>query len=134
MNTWQKLGYLGLTPFALCLYVSLFTTFNTEGKQGFIAYSAIILSFMAGSLWQLNQSDKQSFQQVISNVFALVAFSSLFLNQYLALAILATSYLALFMYEKHDVRVQHNQKKYMVMRFRLTLTVIVMHVIAYISW
>lgn len=134
MNTWQKLGYLGLTPFALCLCASLFTTFNAEGKQGFIAYSAIILSFMSGSLWRFSQTDKQSSQQIISNVFALIAFSSLLLNQYLALTILATSYLALFIYEKREVRVQHYEKNYMVMRFRLTFTVILMHVIAYISW
>ncbi len=51
--TMLRLGYLGLVPFlfSLLLIVSDTTLFNLSGQQFFIAYSAVILSFLSGVLW-----------------------------------------------------------------------------------
>ncbi len=52
-TTMLQLGYLGLLPFmfSLLLIVTERTLFNLSGEQFFIAYSAVILSFLSGVLW-----------------------------------------------------------------------------------
>ena len=139
MKTWKTLGYMGLIPFVLCLYLSGHEMFwGIDPKQAFIAYSAVILSFIAGTLWQVNgpqQSYKQkSKQQIISNFFSLIAFVSLLINPYVALAILTTSYLLHFLYEVRLVLQDELNPEYITMRFRLTLTVILLHITAFIVW
>ncbi len=130
---WKRLGYLGLIPFIFCLDISTSDAWMNEGKQAFIAYSAIILSFMAGSLWQIDQH-RLSHQQVISNIFCLIAFSALLVDQYLALIILALCYLCLFIYEVKFVRLHSADSEYIAMRFRLTIIVVLLHVGALILW
>ena len=52
-TTMLQLGYLGLLPFlfSLVLISTERTLFNLSGQQFFIAYSAVILSFLSGVLW-----------------------------------------------------------------------------------
>lgn len=130
---------MGLIPFVLCLYLSDYNVFwGIDPKQAFIAYSAVILSFIAGTLWQVNgpqrNDNKNNKQQVISNMFSLIAFVSLLINPYAALAILATSYLLHFLYEMRFVLQDELNPQYITMRFRLTLTVVLLHITACIVW
>ncbi|NMT18328.1 DUF3429 domain-containing protein, partial [Vibrio parahaemolyticus] len=52
-STMLQLGYLGLVPFvfSLGLIFTDISLFNLSGQQFFIAYSAVILSFLSGILW-----------------------------------------------------------------------------------
>lgn len=77
--TMLRLGYLGLAPFlfSLLLIVSDTTLFNLSGQQFFIAYSAVILSFLSGVLWG-NGIDHYYHRLsrnilVLSNLFVLLA-------------------------------------------------------------
>jgi hypothetical protein len=138
MKTWQLLGYLGLLPFIACLYLSpasITPTINTE--QAFIAYSAIIISFIAGSLWRKDDSNIHVKEQVISNIFSLTAFATLLIERDIALIILSFSFLFLFMYEKKlSVHYEENNRStaYMTMRLRLTIVVILLHISGYFLW
>ena len=51
--TWRSLGYLGLTPFVFTLILTTagVTLPALSPPELFIAYSACILSFLAGTLW-----------------------------------------------------------------------------------
>ena len=101
MKGWKILGYLGLLPFIVSLYLSTEIVFlGISTKQIFIAYSAVILSFIAGSIWRRNSQIYFDKQNVISNFFSLVAFASLLLDHKLALIILAAGFMLLFLYEK----------------------------------
>ncbi|MFT6895848.1 MAG: hypothetical protein ACJA13_000245 [Paraglaciecola sp.] len=138
MKTWQILGYLGLLPFMACLYLGTQTTvLGIDAKQAFIAYSAVILSFIAGSLWNAQHQPHHTRQHVISNVFSLIAFISILVGGAFAIAILAVSYLLLFAYENKLVKQckPGNLKgDYITMRFWLTLSVALLHIGALILW
>jgi uncharacterized membrane protein HdeD (DUF308 family) len=133
MKSWQLLGYLGLLPFIACLYLSIESVnWCTTGKQAFIAYSAIIVSFIAGSVWR-----KDIKQQIISNIFSLIAFITLLIEPKMALIILAFSFSFLFIYEKKLTKFKtedNRSNEYMRMRFWLTSIVVLFHIIAYILW
>lgn len=158
MKTWHWLGYLGITPFVAFLWLTAFPLENSpvNPQQGFIFYSAIILSFIAGTLWQkdnknLNASQKsqnQAFEeldnrrsvwsskQIISNVFCLFAFVCLFLPLFYGLLILPLGYLALLLAEYmlyHD-NDQTFTKSYFKMRITLTVLVSALHCIALLTW
>jgi len=142
MKTWQWLGYLGLFPFLACLWLFEMSfdgsannlLFNPQ--QGFVFYSAIILSFLAGVLWRKEPGGEHSKAQIISNIFCLYAYLCLFLPSFYALIFLPFGYLSLFLAEyllynnKQDVFTN----PYFIMRFRLTLLVSLLHGIAVISW
>ncbi|MDG1751578.1 MAG: DUF3429 domain-containing protein [Thalassotalea sp.] len=128
MKTWQSLGYLGLFPFFISLVLGLFIEdWQYNAQQAFIFYSAIILSFISGTLWQAPEGLNRQKQQIVSNVFCLLAFSSLMLAHSIALVILTFGYLFIFFYEK-SVRIYiPKTKEYIKMRFRLTLIVVLLH-------
>ncbi|MCG6202054.1 DUF3429 domain-containing protein [Psychromonas antarctica] len=138
MKMWQTLAYMGLIPFIVSFYLSIQNMdWSIDTKQLFIAYSAIILSFVAGSLWQASEQKKHHNKQVISNIFSLFAFLALLVNYHLALIILAINYLLLFLYESKLVKLNkqcHIHPAYMRMRFQVTLIVILLHSAAYLLW
>jgi hypothetical protein len=135
MKTWQTLGYIGLIPFIACLYLSNQEIYwQDNARLAFIAYSAVILSFIAGTLWRVNERKNNKYQQIISNAFSLIAFASLLIYQHIALAILATSYLLLFLYEKSIAAQSTLTANYITMRFRLTMTVVLLHIAASFLW
>lgn len=111
----QKLGYAGLIPFVLMAAAVWFLPENNALtiSQHFIAYSAIILSFISCLLWsaalfsQTGETTNQQKKQwlVISISFSLIAWLSLMLPQDLAIWVLMAGYYALLRYEKsalHD--------------------------------
>jgi hypothetical protein len=135
MKTWRLLGYAGLLPFVVFLSLSTQTTlWLPDTKYAFIAYSAIILSFIAGSLWRVGESKSQRNHQIISNIFSLLAFSALLIDSIIALTLLALGYLFIFVYEARLVKLNTPDDEYITMRTRLTASVIVMHLIAFYLW
>ncbi|MFT5807726.1 MAG: chromate transport protein ChrA [Moritella dasanensis] len=138
MKISQTLGYMGLMPFIISLYLSINdTAWQLDAKQVFIAYSAIILSFVAGTLWQTSDETKHDRRKIVSNIFSLFAFLTFLVNQHLALAILAANYILLFLYESKLVTLnQENDRNpaYLTMRFRLTCIVVLLHGSAYYLW
>jgi hypothetical protein len=76
MKTWQWLGYLGLLPFLACLWSATFASNSLldNPQQAFIFYSAIILSFLSGSLWRKDTSALNVKSQMWSNIFCIYAY------------------------------------------------------------
>ena len=138
MKSWQLLGYLGLLPFITSLYLSVESvSWVITAKQAFVAYSAIIVSFIAGSIWRKDYKHTHTKQQIISNSFSLLAFISLLTYPNIALIILSFSFLFLYVYERDLAKCitdENRTSEYMAMRFWLTLIVISMHITAYILW
>ena len=134
MQMQQTLGYLGLAPFLLALVCEKFSIalFNIAAEQVFIFYSAIILSFIAGTLWR-KHNDKLSIKlQLCSNIFSLLAFFALLFPNYLALVILAVIYPAILCFEYYLDPAKNEHKSYLRMRLNLTTLVVIMHIIAII--
>lgn len=130
---WKKLGYLGLFPFFGCLLLTLEDFgLSYDFKSLFMTYSAIILSFMAGTIWQKSTEVDAQRDQLFSNVFCLIAFGALLLAQAQTLAVLGLTYLFLWIYEKR--RFNDLPKEYLAMRANLTAIVVSLHFIALILW
>lgn len=135
MNVWKILGYLGLLPFIASLYLSTETViFGISTKQAFIAYSAVILSFIAGTIWRRESKNYHDKQNIICNIFSLLAFVALLLDHKIALIILAVSFMLIFLYEKFLVNQAKLHTEYLCMRFWLTVIVVLLHITAYILW
>jgi hypothetical protein len=138
MKSWQLLGYFGLLPFIACLYLSIASInsiINTE--QAFIAYSAIIVSFIAGSFWRKDDNNTQVKEQIFSNVISLIAFATLLVDRDIALIVLSFCFLLLFLYEKKlsiFYEESNRSTQYMTMRLWLTIIVILLHIAGYILW
>jgi chromate transport protein ChrA len=101
ITTKQLLGYLGLIPFVIALSFQnlIIELFQQTPKQVFIFYSAVILSFIAGTLWRKKNDQLSIKRQYLSNLFSLMAFLALLIAQNLALILLAVSYLAILFCE-----------------------------------
>jgi hypothetical protein len=138
MKTTKILGFMGFIPFLISFYLSIQSViWQLESKQIFIAYSAIILSFIAGTIWEKSGQKTHDKQRIISNVFCLSAFIALLVNQYFALVILGISYPLLFLYETRLDNLNKQSgiiKGYLTMRLQLTVGVILLHIIAFIMW
>lgn len=136
MQTKQYLGYLGLSPFLLTFAFSAYTEelFNISAVQLFIFYSAIILSFIAGTLWRKHNDNQSIKLQLCSNVFSVLAFFTLLLPHYIALVALAKFYLLILLCEYHFDHVEPENHSYLQMRLHLTSLVVIIHIIAFIFW
>jgi len=134
----STLGYAGLIPFiAACAL--LYSGAETLANQIFLSYSAIILSFLGGTHWgRLIASDVSLKVSVgllallASNVFALLAWSALLLNQYGSVypfVILTTGFVMLFMVEvvAMPTIVSTVHRRYTAFRAFLTITVLILH-------
>lgn len=134
MKAWQSLGYLGLIPFFICWVITLLAKgWQESAIQIFIFYSAIILSFISGTLWQVCSQPNNPKQQIISNVFCLLAFSALLMSKDLALITLAIGYILIFMFEKFAVSNVNKIKQYMKLRLQLTVILVVLHSLMFIK-
>jgi hypothetical protein len=133
-----RLGYLGLLPFlfSLLLIISDTRLFNLSGHQFFIAYSAVILSFLSGILWG-NGIDHYYHRLsrnilILSNLFVLLAWGALLqgnTHYVTATLLLATGYITVWYAEKLIRKVEQESapKGYQGMRSKLTLGVLLMH-------
>ena len=143
----KTLGYAGTVPFLLPVYLMGQAFLSSKGLQSaalfglyapyvFIAYSAIILSFLAGILWAKSRdfSQKRIARSMIvfSNLLALSGWASLLLINIssmlmvFAVALLLCGYGSLLLAERsldHDAR----DSQYWRMRLVLTMLVICAH-------
>ncbi len=136
MRTKNFLGYLGLVPFILTFAFAahIDEQLNIPAVKVFIFYSAIILSFIAGTLWR-KLNDKASIElQILSNIFSLLAFLTLFLPDYIALAILAKVYMLALLCEYHFDHSDPKNHPYLHLRMHLTALVVVLHILAFMIW
>lgn len=128
----QVLGYLGLIPFvAFCLGFSLLEDWpRSLSIQGFIIYSLAIFSFLAGALWgQAQRTDGSAMLSalVVSNGLVLFGVSALLTAQAMMAAVfLMLGFIALLWYE---VKTTLLEGWYQTMRKRLTVGVVVAHVV-----
>jgi hypothetical protein len=135
MKTWQWLGYLGLLPFVLSLVVSLLVQeWLDRAKQIFVFYGAIILSFLAGSLWQVTAQKNNHHRQIISNGFALIAFAALLTPTLISIVVVAIGFMLIFYYENFKVKNSDGKTAYLKLRFNLTSIVVLLHVFALYFW
>jgi len=166
ITTKQLLGYLGLIPFVIALSFQnlIIELFQQTPKQVFIFYSAVILSFIAGTLWRKKNDQLSIKRQYLSNLFSLMAFLALLIAQNLALILLAVSYLAILFceYKLDEAKAEGTKvegieiestkvestkvkntdaenaaaenKQYLNMRMQLTSIVVLLHIIAFSVW
>jgi len=141
MKTWQWLGYLGLTPFIICLLFPtlIISDWVISTDEAFTFYSAIILSFLSGTLWRTksasNTRTSTVYPQLMSNIFCLLAYLCLFLPFKLSIPLLSFGYLGLLIteYALSKSKINVLSPHYLTMRFALTFIVIGLHVILFVS-
>ncbi|MGJ8681681.1 DUF3429 domain-containing protein [Paraglaciecola sp.] len=131
MKTWQWLGYLGLIPFTVCVFFPTLITdrWGTSTENAFIFYSAIIFSFLSGTLWQTKSVSNNAWVQLASNVFCLLAYLCLFLPIKLSLIFLSFGYSGLLLteYVLNKRKIKEVSNQYFSMRLTLTLIVVALH-------
>lgn len=136
------LGYAGLGPFVLLSVMMLHAAFVGPGLQSssvfglytpylFISYSAIILSFLSGTLWSRNgyaaESTKNELLLVGSNLLALIAWLALILVYFssvmtlLAVSLLIAGFASVLLLERS---IMTTNKNYWRLRLYLTSAVI----------
>ncbi len=140
------LGALGLIPFAAgSLYAVLGEALlGVDPVRVFTAYSAVILSFLSGTLWGkciAAPASGSAWQLLIfSNVMALLAWAALLTagEPVVGLSALATGYAAtLWIERRYDSKLTvASDDNYLAMRGALTIAVIAMHVLilAAMAW
>lgn len=145
-NILKVLGYAGLLPFLSTTVVMLNAVINGPGLQSaavfnlyapyvFISYSAVILSFMAGTLWAKWESGSDSTMTnaavLFSNVVSLTAWLALlmiFMSSIMtvfAVTILLVGFASLLWVE----RLTKTASDYWQMRVNLTSSVMLMHAV-----
>ena len=138
MKTSQWLGFLGLWPFIICVFYPglVSKVLAISSLQGFIFYSAIILSFLSGTLWKKHTFAKYSYSQFAAITFCLLAFLCLLIPFSLSIVILPFAYIGLLITEYLlDSNKDHTDNNlYFKMRVVLTFIVSSLHVIAFIRW
>lgn len=136
MNTSKFLGYAGLLPFVALLILNFFQQHDWQInlQQAFSFYSAIILSFVAGTLWQKNHHPIDVSRQILSNAISLLAFACLLMPLKNALVLLPIGYLLLLIFESLFFDTNVDSDVYFKMRIRLTLSVIFLHGVAFAMW
>ncbi|MBD5769611.1 DUF3429 domain-containing protein [Marinomonas colpomeniae] len=132
-----QLSVLGIIPFAFSTYLSWTNQmlFDESGSYLFTTYSAIILSFLSGTLWGqcINKriSTMSQYLLISSNVIALGAWFSLLLEvSSLSIALLLLGFISLFWVEARSLREENSvHSRYLNMRFGITLIVCVLHLL-----
>ena len=144
------LGYLGSLPFILLAGLMANAHFNGAGLQSaavlglyapyvFIAYSAVILSFLSGALWERERSRLAepnrlaSVTILFSNFIALSAWACLLLiyvapiMTLFAVCLLLAGFLSLLWVERLTAVAEMIGSSYWSMRLRITLLVVSLH-------
>jgi hypothetical protein len=148
-KTISLLGYAGLTPFLLACLLALLGMQDLS-RTLFIAYGAVILSFLGGALWGRVISTPQEdgarlgiAALVGSNVFALLAFAALLLQRLglllpllLPLFLLAVGFLAvnvaeIILRDSLAAVPTATHPRYAALRIFLTTAVLVLHGLFY---
>ncbi len=120
---------LGFIPFVVFFLAVIFTEQPTEMATVFTSYSAIILSFLSGSLWgsklRENIHTDSLVVLLISNLLSVFAWTSLLINSLIAaLTLLAMSFTTIYFSEKLSLP---HLKRYLAMRRLATICVVILH-------
>lgn len=142
MSQTKLLAYLGLIPFLVAIFLNEFysqeyTAFglNLPSPQFmFVAYSAVILSFLSGTLWKRDLKPTSKSVQLYSNLFSILAFVSVMIPIKVALIVLPVAYLLLLITEQNQLSNQAAKNGYLQLRYRITLAVIFLHPTAFFFW
>ena len=147
-NLTAMLGDLGSLPFILLAGLMANAYFNGPGLQSasvlglyapyvFIAYSAVILSFLSGALWErsrLAEPDRLAAVTILfSNFIALSAWACLLLiyvapiMTVFAVCLLLAGFLSLLWVERLTGAVDVFGSSYWSMRLRITIIVVLLH-------
>ena len=127
----RSLGYAGLIPFLIIPSVVWLVQDRLPGlaPQAFLLYSLAILCFLAGTVWGRAQTTIHPLARhlLVSNLLVLFAVASvLAVADWLALILLTLGYLTLLWYERRDASIP---SWYVAMRMKLTLGVVLAHVL-----
>ncbi|MBJ7549740.1 DUF3429 domain-containing protein [Marinomonas ostreistagni] len=133
----KVLGYLGLIPFVVSTLTYLFDFYHYSfhAQTAFIAYSAVILSFLSGAIWgQVIEQAPQSKGKALligSNVIAIAGWLGLIIEQpHLSLLLLLGGYISIFWLEVRWLKAMRpDQSYYPNLRFFLTVLVCAMHLL-----
>jgi|TARA_B110000090_G_scaffold157808_1_gene173628 hypothetical protein len=147
-NLTAMLGDLGSLPFILLAGLMANAYFNGPGLQSasvlglyapyvFIAYSAVILSFLSGALWErsrLAEPDRLAAVTILfSNFIALSAWACLLLiyvapiMTVFAVCLLLAGFLSLLWVERLTGAADVIGSSYWSMRLRITILVVLLH-------
>ena len=147
-NLTAMLGDLGSLPFILLAGLMANAHFNGPGLQSasvlglyapyvFIAYSAVILSFLSGALWErsrLAEPDRLAAVTILfSNFIALSAWACLLLiyvapiMTVFAVCLLLAGFLSLLWVERLTGAADVIGSSYWSMRLRITILVVLLH-------
>ena len=132
LNLIKLLTYLGASPFFLAIFISLSnqTFLGVEGRQWFLTYGLVILSFMAGTLWGqvVNASNRIKRIALATNAITLAAwFAFLLAGTSSVLLILALGFITLYMLESFAISHTQRPDYYLGLRFRVTALVVLAH-------
>ena len=122
-NNQTLLGYLGLIPF-LGLVGANFLFEKAVFAQAFIFYSISIMSFVAGNLWRVDNSDKMNWLIVFPTIPTLLL---VLIDTKLALLYLGACYVFILALQKRTEQWQSFTPDYQRMRERITSVVFVSH-------
>ena len=135
------LAWFGILPFLIAiLMVALGSTlFSVSGELLFVTYSAIILTFMAGTLWgQCSHSAESATDHripiVVSNIWAIIAWLCVILIQVneallsVVILLLALGYFHILIQEK-KVNLLVASESYLTLRTQVTCKVIILHLL-----
>ena len=135
-KTYSILGYAGLLPFIIstCLILMGQTLFSIDPFMLFITYSAIILSFLAGTLWGRESSKVHYLNDdkllIISNVVSVVAWVAIVANHlYVSLLMLSVGYVVVYLKDRQQWREKTLSDKYIKLRTQLTVVALICHLI-----
>lgn len=131
-NLIKLLTYLGASPFFLAIFISLSNQpfLGVEGRQWFLTYGLVILSFMAGTLWGqvVNASNRIKRIALATNAITLAAwFAFLLAGTSSVLLILALGFITLYMLEFFAISHTQRPDYYLGLRFRVTALVVLAH-------
>ena len=126
-TTAKVLGYAGLIPFvvfSIGCWIPL--PYVVNSPYILITYGAVILSFMGAIHWgvAMANTDQQRGSYIIASVIpALIAWPALLLPHTLALVILLSVFIGLYVYDRSVEKEQELPGWYIPMRTRLTVIV-----------
>jgi hypothetical protein len=147
-NLTSMLGDLGSLPFILLAGLMANAHFNGPGLQSaslmglyapyvFIAYSAVILSFLSGALWERSRHAEAgklaTLGILFSNLIALSAWACLLMiyiapiMTVFALCLLLAGFLSLLWVERLTGAAEIFGSSYWSMRLRITILVVLLH-------
>ena len=142
----KGLGYAGLLPFLLAMYLLLSGNLlqASDAVTVFLSYSTVILAFLGGTLWgrvlALQESPFTGLLLVASNLIALFAWANLLLgvvSEQAAVAGLAIGFVLVLLVECWFARFlfaginPDNRDSYLNLRITLTSIVVLLHLLMF---